>query len=92
MFANQLEHKLSTWISARLLGTCSKIIPWLGKRDTDVPLRNDLERLALSAPHMLSDIGFERDDKACSPEKVVWRRGKLCVIIANSTQTTIVTV
>ncbi|WP_158217955.1 hypothetical protein [Marinibacterium profundimaris] len=44
-------------------------------------LRNDLERLALCAPHLLSDIGFERDAKACSGEKVVWCRGTLRVII-----------
>lgn len=84
MFANQLELSPSIWKTARLMDLCNKLIPRPGHEETNVPLRNDLERLALSAPHLLSDIGFERDARACSREKVVWRRGDLCVIIANS--------
>ena len=44
----------------------------------------DLERLALSAPHVLADIGFERDLVGCNPDQTVWRRGSICVAISTT--------
>lgn len=44
----------------------------------------DLERLALSAPHVLADIGFECDLFACKPDQTVWRRGSICVAISTT--------
>lgn len=63
-----------------------KRIFWSGDSRPNAQLRADLERLALAAPHVLSDIGFKRDGQACSNEKVVWRRGSDCVTILSSSQ------
>ena len=41
----------------------------------------DLERLALTSPHLLADMGFEIDGRAGSPTRTVWRRAGLCVTI-----------
>lgn len=47
--------------------------------------RNDacaaLERLALSSPHLLLDLGFEADSAASGGEQRVWRRGAFVVTI-----------
>jgi hypothetical protein len=45
-------------------------------------LEEVLKRLALSAPHILADIGFERDLGACSAGRTIWRRGPLRVTIS----------
>ena len=81
MLAGLLENGLSIRKVGDVLASCKKIIPASGVKTTDTQLQKELERLALSAPHMLADIGFERDVKACSSEKAVWRRGTQCVII-----------
>lgn len=67
-----------------VLASCKKIIPTSGVEMPDAQLKKELERLALSAPHVLADIGFERDLKSCTDEKAVWRRGTHCVIISSS--------
>lgn len=71
---------------ADMLAACKKIIPKSRVETPGAPLQKELERLALSAPHMLLDIGFERDVEASSSEKVVWRRGTHCVVIFSSKQ------
>jgi len=57
------------------LALCRKFAPWSEQEPPRAKLKTDLERLALSAPHLLSDIGFERDVAACSSTREVWRRG-----------------
>lgn len=56
-----------------------------GNETADGLLQADLERLAVSAPHVLADIGFERDAKACSHDKVAWRRGTHRVTVSITT-------
>jgi hypothetical protein len=73
--------------SGVFLGLFKKLIPQKKVGQPSEPLVEDLERLALSAPHVLADIGFERDFEAFSPEKRVWRRGQLCVIISTAAPT-----
>lgn len=71
---------------AEVLVALKKLIPRSGVETPNDQLRNDVERLALSAPHLLADIGFERDPKMCSSDKVVWRRGTLRVLIFSKTR------
>lgn len=84
MLAGLLENGPSIRNVANGLAACKKLIPTAEDKTPDAQLQKELERLALSAPHMLADIGFERDIKACSSEKTVWRRGTHCVIIFSS--------
>lgn len=79
-----VENTLSLRKVAVVWEACKKLIPTPEAQASDAQLKKELERLALSAPHMLVDIGFERDLKACSSEKAVWRRGPHCVIISSS--------
>jgi len=87
MSANQVEGNLSIHKAVGLLEVFRKMTPWFGGDKTNAQLQTDLERLALSAPHMLSDIGLERDAKAYSCGKDVWRRGRHCVTVSNGSQT-----
>ena len=41
----------------------------------------ELERLALSSPHLLPDLGFELDRAAAGPQRTVWRRPGFVVTI-----------
>jgi hypothetical protein len=84
MLAGLLENGPSIGKVADILEACKKIMPGSRVETPDAQLQLELERLALSAPHMLADIGFERDPRACSSEKTVWRRGKYCVIISST--------
>ncbi len=81
MLAGLLMNGSSIRKVADVFAACKKFIPMSEVQTPDAQLQKDLERLALSAPHMLADIGFERDLKACSCEKAVWRRGTCCVIV-----------
>lgn len=81
MLAGLFKNGASIKNITNVLAACKKIIPTLRLETPDAPLQKELERLALSAPHMLSDIGFERDVEASSIEKTVWRRGPHCVVI-----------
>ena len=81
MLAGLLENGPSIMKVADIFSACKKFIPTSGLETPDAQLQKELERLALSAPHMLADIGFQRDLAACSSEKAVWRRGTNCVII-----------
>lgn len=51
------------------------------KTGTARGLAEALERLALTSPHLLADMGFEMDGGAASPTRTVWRRGRLSVTI-----------
>ncbi len=84
--AGLLGDALSFGTLANGLVTFKKIIPNTKVKGPEARLIEELERLALSAPHMLEDIGFVRDLKACSSEKTVLRRGTHCVIIYNNKQ------
>ena len=84
MLTGLLQNGSSTRKFTDALALFKKIIPSSGVETPDAQLQKELERLALSAPHMLADIGFERDSRACSSEDEVWRRGTHCVIISNS--------
>lgn len=64
-----------------ILAAFKKLLPMSRVETPDARLQKQLEHLALSAPHMLADIGFERDVEASSSEKKVWRRGAHSVII-----------
>ena len=66
---------------AGALDHCKKFIPGSGEVTKSARLQEELERIALTAPHMLADIGFERDPMACSSDRAVWRRGTHCVVI-----------
>ena len=54
-------------------------------RDRNPPdrLREDLERIAVCAPHLLIDIGFIRDAKASSSVETIWYKGSLRVAISS---------
>lgn len=84
MLAGLLENGSLIRKFTGVLASCKKIIPTSGDETPDAQLKKELERLALSAPHMLADIGFERDLKECTNEKAVWRRGTHCVMISSS--------
>lgn len=71
--------------SRSFLNLFKKLSPWPKEWEPREQLWRDLERLASGAPHVLADIGFERDLKAGSPERTVWRRGPLCVVICTAT-------
>ena len=86
MSVGLVENTMSFRKVADVWEACKKLIPTSGVAASDAQLKKELERLALSAPHMLADIGFERDLKACSSEKAVWRRGSQCVIIFSPKQ------
>ena len=81
MLASLIENGPMITKVAEVLKLIKKLIPTSVVETQDAQLRNELERIALSAPHMLADIGFKRDPRACSNERVVWRRGVHCVII-----------
>jgi len=81
MLAGLLENGPSIKNVADVLAACKKIIPASRVETPDALLQKELERLALSAPHMLADIGFERDVEASSSERAVWRRGSHYVVI-----------
>ena len=76
-----VENTLSLRKVADAWEACKQLAPTSGGGASDEQLRKDLERLALSAPHTLADIGFKRDVEASSSEKAVWRRGNCCVVI-----------
>jgi hypothetical protein len=87
MFQREIEQDLPRAQSGSCLGLIKKLIPQGQTLQPGEQLAENLERLALSAPHVLPDIGFERDLAACSPEKTVWRRGTVCVVISTATRT-----
>ncbi len=92
MLASVLENGSSISKVATVLDACKKILPRSGAKTPDAQLNLELERLALSAPHMLADIGFERDFKVCSHEKTVWRRGTVYVTIFCATHAAAVSI
>ncbi|MFY2823813.1 hypothetical protein [Ruegeria sp. MALMAid1280] len=91
MFTSLLENGLSITKVADVLASCRKLIPTSGVEALDKQLQEHLERLALSAPHILADIGFEREVAACGPGVDVWRRQDACVIIQFSSTTSVST-
>lgn len=91
MLTGLLENGPSIRKVMDVLASYKKFIPMSGKETPDAPLQKNLKRLALSAPHMLADIGFEREAAACGPAVDVWRRQDTCVIIQFSSMTSVST-
>lgn len=58
-------------------------VPRIKVRKPEHRLREDLERIASSAPHLLADIGFVRDPKVSSPAETIWCKGSLRVAISS---------
>ncbi len=87
MFSREIAQDLHRAQPGSFLGLFKKIIPQGQAGQPSEQLLEDLERLALSAPHILADIGFERDLETCSSEKTVWRRGPVFVIISTAART-----
>ena len=73
------------------LAACKKLILTSGIEPPETQLQMDLERLALSAPHMLADIGFEREVAACGPNVDVWSKKDIRFAIQFSSTTSIST-
>jgi uncharacterized protein YjiS (DUF1127 family) len=65
-----------------------KIVSQYKKRSSSDRQLEELERLALLSPHLLSDIGF-RSDAASAPDTKVWRRGEFQVVVARSARTVV---
>lgn len=63
-----------------------EFVSWRKPRPSDDHLLHELERLALLSPHLLGDLGFTRDGMASAPDKQMWRRGRLRVLVATSTR------
>lgn len=91
MLAGLLENGSLINIVADALASCKKIILTAGMETPETLLQSDLERLALSAPHMLADIGFEREVAACGPDVDVWRRHDTPFVIQFSLTTSVST-
>lgn len=53
------------------------------RRKPEDQLRQNLERIAVSTPHLLSDIGFVRDPKASSSLETIWVNGSLRLSISS---------
>ncbi len=81
MFVGLVENTPSLRKVANVWEACKKFIPTSELEAPGAQLKKELERLALSAPHTLADVGFERDVNACSFERDVWRRGRHSVIV-----------
>ena len=81
MLAELIRNGSSIRKISEVLTVITKIIPKSQEDTSDKKLQQELERLALSATHMLADIGFKRDVQMSSGEKAVWRRGPHRVII-----------
>ena len=47
-------------------------------------LEDELERLALASPHLLTDLGFCEDRGTGDPAQTIWRRGALRVTISHA--------
>ncbi len=77
-------------LAVRQLGRISlhKNHPMINKSDNDEVLLFALERLALTAPHLLEDIGFVEVAEARAPLQNVWRRGALRLVLTTSTPPT----
>ena len=50
--------------------------------DMNAHFEQHVARLALTAPHVLADIGFVQDDSASPLGRTVWRRGRTRVTVA----------
>lgn len=64
-----------------LLALVRKFVPHLRRADTRDDPCAALERLARTSPHLLPDLGFEKDRAASGAGRSVWRRGAFLVTI-----------
>lgn len=64
-----------------LLWMVRKFAPHLRFAETRDDPRAALERLARTSPHLLPDLGFEKDRAASGAARSVWRRGAFVVTI-----------
>jgi 4-hydroxyphenylpyruvate dioxygenase-like putative hemolysin len=84
MFPRELDQVPHHTRSASFRERLKKSIPQGQDGHPREQLEEALERIALSAPHILADIGFLRDLRECSPERTVWRQGSLRVTISTA--------
>jgi hypothetical protein len=60
--------------------------------EVDAHFLRHIERLAITAPHVLADIGFERDDLASFSTQTVWRKGRFRITLTQGAPTVVVNV
>ena len=89
MFAGQIENCSLICNVADGVASLKKLILTSAVKTPDAQLQMDLERLALSAPHVLADIGFEREVEACGPGVDVWHRQDTPFVIQFSSTTSV---
>ena len=89
MLVSLIENSLLIRKVADALASCKKIILISGVETPETQLQMEMERLALSAPHMLADIGFEREVAACGPNVDVWRKKDIRFAIQFSSTTSV---
>jgi hypothetical protein len=65
-------------------GVLRVLAPFLRSQpdEAEDPLHRELQRIVNAAPHLLTDIGFERDPAASSPAETIWVGGALRVAVA----------
>lgn len=82
------DHDVRTGFPMNWIRIAAEKLTLFRERDTaDTHLAQHIERLALSAPHVLEDIGFERDERASSAVQTVWRRGRVQVTVTHGAAT-----
>ncbi len=89
MLAGRIENCSLIWKVTDGVASLKKLILTSAVKKPDVQLQMDLERLASSAPHVLADIGFEREVEACGPDVDVWHRQDIPFVIQFSSTTSV---
>ena len=89
MLAGRIENGSLIWKVADMFASLKKLIHTSGVKTPDAQLQMDLERLALSVPHVLADIGFEREVEASGPDVDVWHRQGIPFVIQFSSTTSV---
>lgn len=84
-----LDFDFGSMAKATFFHRIGKIVSRHKPRSSSDHLLEELERLALLSPHLLSDIGFRHDTAASAPGLKVWRRGELQVVVTRSARTVI---
>lgn len=89
MLVGLIENASTIWKVADVFAWWKKLILTSAAKTPDAQLQMDLERLALSAPHVLADLGFEREVGACAPDVDVWHRQDIPLVIQFSSTTSV---
>lgn len=83
-----LDNFLPSHLIGRIAGKVATLRP---AKDLNERFYEDIERLALSSPHLLADVGFKRDISKSSTKTEVWRNGDHSITFAKTTSLTIKT-